>query len=145
MKSILFPEFQSQQQVLYIEDHPSNIRLMEEVMKSCSKLSLSSYMDPFVGLYHARASLPNIIILDVNLPSISGYELVQLLKKGEATKHIPVIALSANAMEYDIEKGKALGFDEYLTKPLNIEALALAFHHLLFGVDGSEDVLGRAI
>jgi|GEM_PF-3762421 len=137
VKTILFPSFETQKQVLYIEDHPSNICFMENVLKPYPQLGLVCHIDPFVGLYHARASLPDIIILDINLPSLNGYELVHLLKGGEDTQHIPLIALSANAMGYDIEKGKKLGFDEYLTKPLNIEGLASAFHRLLSDTGGA--------
>ena len=123
--------FSRAQYILYIEDHPSNIRLMTEVLKPYSQLHLVTHGDPFIGLYHARTQLPDAIILDINLPGISGLDLVKILKQDKETQHIPVIALSANVMPHDMERGRQAGFDEYLTKPLEIEKLLAALNHFL--------------
>ncbi len=121
--SRVLPTFINDKHVLYIEDNQSNIHLMESFFSNYSRIRLSSYEDPLVGLYQARVLLPDMIILDVNLPYISGLQLVKLIKSDPDLSHIPVVALSANAMPYDIEKGKAQGFDEYLSKPINMPRL----------------------
>lgn len=130
-ESTTLKAFSRAQYILYIEDHPSNIRLMREVLKPYSQLHLVTHSDPFVGLYHARTQLPDVIVLDINLPGISGLDLVKILKQDKETQHIPVIALSANVMPHDIERGKQCGFDEYLTKPLEIDKLLAALNHFL--------------
>ena len=63
---------------------------------------------------------PDLILLDINMPSINGYQVLKILKLDERLKHIPVVAVTAKAMTKDIEKGKAVGFTDYLTKPLDI-------------------------
>ena len=70
------------------------------------------------GVALARAHHPDVILMDINLPSISGIEAMNILRKDPSTKHIPIIALSANAMLRDIEKGLEAGFFRYLTKPI---------------------------
>jgi CheY-like chemotaxis protein len=81
------------------------------------------------GVEIARASRPDVILMDINLPGISGIQALRMLRADPATAHIPVIALSANAMPHDIEKGLEAGFFRYLTKPIKINAFmdALAF------------------
>ncbi|MGS2716738.1 PAS domain-containing hybrid sensor histidine kinase/response regulator [Eionea flava] len=123
IESVVLDEFPRQQSVVYIEDNLPNIHLMESLLANYSQLSLRCYSDPLVGLHQMRQQLPHLILLDVNLPHVSGIELVELLKADALTGHIPVIALSANAMPFDIQKGKGAGFDEYLTKPVDINAL----------------------
>ena len=86
------------------------------------------------GIEIARTELPDVILMDINLPGISGITAMKLLADDAATAHIPVIALSANAMPRDIEKGLEAGFYRYLTKPIKViefmdtldEALAFA-------------------
>lgn len=123
VESVVLDEFPQQQSIVYIEDNLSNIHLMESLLANYSQLSLRCYSDPLVGLHQMRQRLPHLLLLDVNLPHVSGIELVELLKGDPLTRHIPVIALSANAMPFDIQKGKEAGFDEYLTKPVDINAL----------------------
>ena len=117
--------------LLYIEDHLSNIHLMEELLKPYGTIDVACHSDPLLGLYNIRTEQPDVIILDINLPMISGLEMVSIIKADQATCDIPVIALSANATLHDVEKGKALGFDEYLTKPLSIKQLMSALDRLL--------------
>ncbi len=73
-----------------------------------------------LGIEIARASQPEVILMDINLPGISGIEALKILREDPATAHIPVVALSANAMPRDIEKGLEAGFFRYLTKPIKV-------------------------
>ncbi len=117
--------------VLYVEDNPSNQKLMRQVLAKFPQLDLTVVGLAVQGLYVARAKRPDLVILDVNLPGIDGYEIVEILKQDAATKNIPVIALSANVLAHDIAKGKAAGFDYYLTKPLNLAELITVCNRLL--------------
>ena len=116
--------FQSPKTIFYIEDNESNIRLLESWLKPCEQLNVYSHLDPLKGLYEVRTRIPDLVLLDINLPGISGYEILEVLKHDPLTQHLPVVALSASAMAKDIEKGLEMGFDEYLTKPLDIEKLS---------------------
>jgi len=78
-------------------------------------------VDGSLGIALAKAALPDVILMDINLPGISGIEALEALRKDNATAHIPVVALSANAMTRDIEVGRKLGFFRYLTKPIVVE------------------------
>ena len=122
------PLFSDTKNVLYIEDNPSNIRLMEQVFKRFSTLELTIATEPFAGIYTARTQCPDLILSDINLPGIDGYQILEVLKGDPVTCAIPVIALSANAMAHDIERGLQAGFDGYLTKPLDIGEMLLQFN-----------------
>ena len=78
-------------------------------------------MNGTLGIELARSHLPQVILMDVNLPGISGIEALKILRKDPATAHIPVVALSANAMPRDIKKGLEVGFFRYLTKPIKVK------------------------
>ncbi len=115
--------FQTHKQVLYIEDNPTNVRLMQQFFERHICMSLDVAEEPFVGIYKARSTQPDLIILDINLPGMDGFEALNVLKNDPMTKHIPVVGLSANAMPYDIERGIKSGFFEYLTKPVDMNKL----------------------
>lgn len=117
--------------VLYVDDKPSNQKLMEQVLARFPQLELNVVGLAVQGLYLARSTTPDLIILDVNLPGVTGYEIVEILKNDPLTKNIPVLALSANVLAHDIEKGKEAGFDRYLTKPLDLSELIEACNALL--------------
>jgi len=106
--------------VLYVEDNPANLRLMEMIISRIEGLTMISAHTGELGIERAKAERPDIIILDVNLPGISGLEVMKILSSEESTKDIPVLAVSAAATKRDIEKGKKAGFQRYLTKPINI-------------------------
>ena len=106
--------------LLYVEDNPVNLMLVEELIARRPDIRLLSASDGNRGIEMARASRPDIILMDINLPGISGIQALRILREDPATAHIPVIALSANAMLHDIEKGLAAGFFRYLTKPIKI-------------------------
>ena len=112
--------------VLYVEDNPANLRLVEQVLSCLPDLRMWSAPEPLLGLELAREHTPDLILLDINLPGMNGYEVLEKLRQQESTKAIPVIAISANAMPKDIEKGKNAGFDGYITKPVNVKELLAA-------------------
>jgi CheY-like chemotaxis protein len=106
--------------LLYVEDNPANLRLVQEIVRFRPDLRLLPASDGHVGLSLARAHLPDIVLMDLNLPGLDGFELLRELRRDPRTAAIPAIALTANAMESDIERGLAAGFFRYLTKPLDI-------------------------
>ena len=106
--------------ILYIEDNPASLRLMDQVLRPHENIELISAHTGSLGLEMIFSHNPDLIILDINLPGISGLEILKNIKNNETTKSIPVIALSANAMPNDISAGLKAGFDDYLIKPLNI-------------------------
>lgn len=116
--------------VLYIEDNPANIRLMAQVFAREKSLHLSTVHEPILGLDLVVENKPDLILLDINLPTMDGYMVLAELRKlfGET---YPVIAISANAMAKDIEKGMEAGFDSYITKPVDIKSLMNSvYYHL---------------
>jgi PAS domain S-box-containing protein len=106
--------------MLYIEDNPANMMLVESLIERRSDIQLLRATDGLQGIAMARASLPNFILMDINLPGINGLQAMMILAADPMTAHIPVIALSANAMPSDIEKGLQAGFFSYLSKPIKI-------------------------
>jgi CheY-like chemotaxis protein/anti-sigma regulatory factor (Ser/Thr protein kinase) len=117
--------------LLYVEDNPANMQLMQEIMGRHPEFNLQITNNGLSGLDAARAELPDVILLDINLPGINGYEVLKLLREDTLTAHIPVLALSANAMESDIKKGLKAGFLHYLTKPIQVDELLLALNAAL--------------
>ena len=112
-----------QRKLLYVEDDESNLRLLEEVISHIPNLSLLSAPDAEQGIRVARESHPDLIVMDINLPGMNGFQAIETLKRQPETQHIPVIALSAAAMSKDIKKGAEAGFFSYLTKPFVIDEL----------------------
>jgi CheY-like chemotaxis protein len=106
--------------LLYVEDNPANLMLVEDLIARRPDIRLLSARDGNRGIEMARTSLPDAILMDINLPGISGVTALRILGEDPATAHIPVIALSANAMSRDIEKGLEAGFFRYLTKPIKV-------------------------
>jgi signal transduction histidine kinase/ActR/RegA family two-component response regulator len=109
--------------VLCIEDNPTNLRLVEALFAGRPEMRLLTAMAPGLGLELARSHRPAVILLDINLPDMDGYEVMRCLREHPATAAIPVVAVSANAMPQDLERGKAAGFAAYLTKPLDLARL----------------------
>ncbi len=106
--------------LLYVEDNPANLKLIEQLIRRRPDIRLLSATDGNLGITLARANLPDVILMDINLPGISGIEALRILREDTLTAHIPVVALSANAMPRDIEKGLQAGFFRYLTKPIRV-------------------------
>jgi len=110
-----------QKTLLYIEDNPANMKLVERLIDRRLDIQLLTAVDGSLGIALARSTLPDVILMDINLPGISGIDALKALRADPATAHIPVVAISANAMLRDIEVGRQLGFFRYLTKPIVVE------------------------
>jgi signal transduction histidine kinase/AmiR/NasT family two-component response regulator len=106
--------------LLYVEDNPANLMLVEDLIARRPDIRLLSARDGIRGVEIARASRPDVILMDINLPGISGIQALEILRADPATAHIPVVAISANAIPRDIEKGLEAGFFNYLTKPIKV-------------------------
>lgn len=117
--------------ILYVEDNESNQRLVAQLFARYPILRLETAPDALKGLYAARTGKPDLILLDINLPGMDGYEALEVLKADPATAHIPVVALTANALSHDVERGKSAGFEHYLTKPIDLEKLMKVLGELL--------------
>jgi PAS domain S-box-containing protein len=118
----------SPRSVLYIEDNPVNVLLMEAMLARIDGLRAAL---PGQGLQLAMDERPDLILLDIQLPEMDGFEVLRRLRLHDATREIPVIAVSANAMPGDIEHGLAAGFIDYLTKPLDMQKLIIAVEQAL--------------
>jgi PAS domain S-box-containing protein len=118
--------------LLYVEDNPDNLILVEQLIERRSDLMLLAATNGPQGIEMARSALPDIILMDINLPGMSGIDAMKLIRADRRTAHIPVLALSANAIQSDIENGLAAGFFRYLTKPIKIDDFMTA-------IDGALD------
>jgi len=115
------PAGMPQRTLLYVEDNPANMELVEQLIARRPDMRLLTAVNGTLGVEIARATRPQVILMDINLPGISGIEAVTILRADPATAHIPVVALSANAMPRDIEKALEAGFFRYLTKPIKVK------------------------
>jgi signal transduction histidine kinase/ActR/RegA family two-component response regulator len=107
--------------LLYIEDNPANLMLVERLIARRTDLQLLSAINATLGIELARVHQPHVILMDINLPGISGITALKGLREDPATAHIPVVALSANAMPHDVARGLEVGFFGYLTKPIKLQ------------------------
>lgn len=110
----------SDQLVLYIEDNRPNLKLVAQILERVPHVRLLSAPTPELGIELAMAHRPALILLDINLPGMDGYQVLEVFKMQATLKHTPVIAVTANAMPRDIERGMAAGFTDYLAKPLDV-------------------------
>ncbi len=122
--------FEGRRKILYVEDSLPNQRLMQQILSRYPQLDLEIVSEGFSGLFEARTKQPDLVIMDINLPGMSGFETLDIMKRDNVTSGIPVIALSANAMEHDIALGKKAGFAHYLTKPLHLPRLISVFNEV---------------
>ena len=127
----LVPAGARRRTLLYVEDNPANMKLVEKLMAQRADIRLLGAINGTLGVQLARDARPDVILMDINLPGISGIEAMQILRQDPATAHIPIVALSANAMTRDIEKGLAAGFFRYLTKPIRVTELMLTLDEAL--------------
>jgi CheY-like chemotaxis protein len=109
--------------LLYVEDNPANLELVEQIIARHANIRLLTAVNGNIGIEIANTSQPDVILMDINLPGINGFEALKILRANSATAHIPVVALSANAMPRDIEKGLEAGFYRYITKPIKVKEL----------------------
>ena len=107
--------------VLYVEDNPANMKLVEQLIARRSDIRLMTAVNGTLGIEAARTSQPDVILMDINLPGIGGVEALKVLRRDPATSHIPVVALSANALPRDIQSSLEAGFFRYLTKPIKVK------------------------
>ncbi len=106
--------------LLYVEDNKANMALVEQLVARRPGMRLLSAADGMRGVLLARLHVPDLILMDINLPGISGVQALQILRDDPATCHIPVLALSANALPRDVQRGMEAGFFRYLTKPVKV-------------------------
>lgn len=123
--------------ILYIEDNPINVMLMKNIITQRKNLKIITSSLAETGIEIAKSQPIDLILMDINLSNMNGLEAVRILKYNPQTKEIPVYALSASAMKEDIERGLANGFNDYITKPINIEAFFLKLDKLFYH---SEDI-----
>jgi CheY-like chemotaxis protein len=117
--------------VLYVEDNAANLLLVEQLLARRPDLQLHAARDGHAGLAMARALLPDVILMDIHLPGLTGLQVLELLQQDSATAHIPVLALSASAMPRDIQTARDAGVFNYLTKPIRIHAFMAALDDAL--------------
>ena len=117
--------------LLYVEDNPANLQLVEEIVRIRGDLRQMSAPDAQLGIELARSHEPQLILMDINLPGLSGKDALSVLRADPATAHIPVIALTANAMAGDVARGLAAGFFRYVTKPIEVNKLNAAIDDAL--------------
>ncbi|KGX85133.1 ATP-binding protein [Pontibacillus litoralis] len=112
--------YKSRKKLLYVEDNPANLHLVQKILEQYPEIELLAATNGEMGVDLAQAHEPNMILLDLNLPGSDGYEVLERLRQTPETSKTTVIAISANAMPRDIEKGLTAGFDDYVTKPLQV-------------------------
>jgi PAS domain S-box-containing protein len=127
--------------LLYVEDNPANLKLVEQTIARHPDMHLLTAVNGNSGIEIARASQPDVVLTDINLPDINGFEVLKILRSDPATAHIPVIAISANAMPRDIERGLKVGFFRYITKPIKLNELMEALDAAL---EFAEKTVGQA-
>lgn len=128
---LAMPIIQAAHTILYIEDNPANLRFMSHLLGRRSNLTLLTATEPDEGLMLAQTQKPDLILLDIHLPKMDGYEVFSLLQAEQATRNIPVIAVSANAMPDDIQRALEAGFREYCTKPIDINKFQITLDTIL--------------
>ncbi len=108
--------------VLYIEDNPDNLLLVQRALEARGYKVVWA-ANGLTGLELAQLHKPGLILLDINLPDIDGYEVARRLRSDDQFRRIPIIAITANALKGDADKALAAGCDVYMSKPINIREL----------------------
>ncbi|HMG21259.1 MAG TPA: ATP-binding protein, partial [Kofleriaceae bacterium] len=119
--------------VVYVEDNPSNIAFMRELVDDLASVELLTAPTAEIGLPLIRAHQPAVVIMDINLPGMSGFEAVKQLQAWPETRHIPIVGLSAAALIKDTTRARDAGFYRYLTKPVKVAELTATLEELLVG------------
>ncbi|WP_230370666.1 ATP-binding response regulator [Paludibacterium denitrificans] len=117
--------------VLSIDDNPVNLRLLTQIFSRRPNYHLVTAHSSDLGIELALAYQPNLILLDINMPGMNGHEVLRILKTQPTLKSTPIMAVTANALPSDIEKGLAAGFSDYQTKPINIHSFLQAVDRLI--------------
>lgn len=121
----------NEKRVLYVEDNPANLRLVERLLKNMHGCEFTATDSPVIGLERLLSFKPDLVLLDINLPGMDGYEVLRKMRAREETKAIPVVAISANAMPRDLAKAKQAGFDGYIVKPIDVKEFYQVVDHYL--------------
>jgi signal transduction histidine kinase/ActR/RegA family two-component response regulator len=121
----------SARKVIYVEDNPSNVALMRSILARRPQVELVVAHTGPLGLDLAQAHVPDLMIIDINLPGMNGLDLCRRIKSNPRTRDVPCIALTASAMPKDLQEGLEAGFEKYLTKPLNVAAFLKDLDSLL--------------
>lgn len=116
--------------ILYIEDNPLNMRLVRKILNNMGYDMLEA-MDGLTGMGMVDAKRPDLILMDVNLPDLDGLEITRRLKSIPHLRHIPIVALTANAMHGDRDRCLAAGCDGYIAKPVARQELRNVIEHFL--------------
>ena len=119
-----------QRLVVYIEDNPSNIAFMQSVMEEFSHVQLLTAPTAEIGIEIVRSRLPDLVLMDINLPGMNGIEATRTLREWPETRHIPVVALTAAAIMRESQRKDVAVFDRYLTKPLKVDELTRTLEEL---------------
>jgi signal transduction histidine kinase/ActR/RegA family two-component response regulator len=119
--------------IVYVEDNPSNIAFMRELVEDLPSVELLTAPTAEIGLELIRGRVPKVVILDINLPGMSGFEALRRLREWPETRGIPVIGLSAAALAKDVARAREAGFHRYLTKPVKVDELTETLERLLEG------------
>ncbi|MCW8193244.1 PAS domain-containing protein [Proteobacteria bacterium 005FR1] len=117
--------------ILYIEDNPANLRLVNKILGRRDDIELITAHTSGLGIELAAAKKPDLILLDINLPGLNGYQVMNVLRANPDLCEVPVVAITANAMPRDLERGKKAGFVDYLTKPLDVDRFTSAISSVL--------------
>jgi signal transduction histidine kinase/ActR/RegA family two-component response regulator len=137
-KLVIVPSIKASQEIndqiytiLYVEDSPANISLVQTIFSDHKNIFLLTAEEARLGIDMANDRQPNLILMDINLPGMNGVTAMKQLRANKNTSNIPIIAVSANAMQSQIDKALLEGFDSYITKPIKVDQfLEVIFHHL---------------
>lgn len=123
--------------MLYIEDNRANLSLVKQLVHvHWPNAELSGAEDPVTGLALIKSYPFDLVLLDINLPHMSGFQVLARIRENEETRSLPVVAVSANAMPSDIQAGREAGFDEYITKPIQIDSFFKTIDQILLNKMG---------
>ena len=138
------PDGRPLRSVLYVEDNQANLEVVAQLIARRQDLRLLTAGNGQLGVEYARACIPDVILMDLNLPGLSGTAAMQVLRADPATAHIPIIALSANAVPRDIARALAAGFFSYITKPIVVSRFMEALDVALLFAQQAADEKARA-
>ncbi|WGI24556.1 ATP-binding protein [Halomonas alkaliantarctica] len=124
--------------LLYIEDNPNNQRLMEDIIEEIGDIKLQIAPSAEIGLEIMRHCSPALVLMDIHLPGMNGYQALEAMRRDPQLQTLPVVALSANAMPGDIKRGLEAGFNAYLTKPLELDKLKATIAQFIQTASGKE-------
>ena len=117
--------------VLYVEDNAVNLELVSDILSLRPRIRLLSASNGTMGLELAQVYQPDLILLDIHLPDMSGFEVLKRLRSSDDTRPIPVIALTAQAMPQDVHRGLEMGFEQYITKPISVKSFLAIVDEIL--------------